>query len=313
MLKNKWFIDLVVKFFPQKNYKILLGISGGPDSIFLLEVFNKFLEKKKFAIAHFNHNWRGEESIKDFKFVKNIAEKLQVKFFSETWKNPKKSENDAREARRNFFFSITKKFKFDAICLGTNFDDNVETIFFNFLRGSGINGLSGIPIFDSKTKIFRPLLFFRKKEILEFLEKRKIKFCIDKTNFDTKFSRNFLRQKIFPNLQKKFPNFPQNLVRQSKIFQRTNHFLQKKVQNFLKNFVENSSKNEQKINRKEFLKTDLIEQSEILRTIFFPKNFDFQQIENIIFFIKTAKNNKKMTFVNSEILIFGNFFFVRKI
>lgn len=184
---------------------LVLGISGGPDSICLLEIFAK-LQKKynlQLILAHINYNLRGKESDLDQKLVENLAQKYGLELFILYPKiNKKFSEESLRDIRYDFFEKIRKENKFDYIAVAHTLDDQVETFLMRLLRGAGLAGLSGIK-FKSE-KIIRPLLNVSKKEILEFLKKNKIRYRIDKTNKESIFFRNKIRNILIPLLEKEF-------------------------------------------------------------------------------------------------------------
>lgn len=287
-----------------KNPTLIIGCSGGPDSVFLGELLVQTLPVENLVVAHFNHKLR-KESDSDEIFCKKWAKKHKILFFSQSWKNPIHSEEKARTARNNFLNFVLQEQGASAIALGTHADDEAETIFFNFIRGSGLSGISGIPSFDSKTKRFRPLLSYTKKEILKELKKTNTSYCTDSSNFESLYSRNFLRNDIFPKLEKRFPHFPDRLRRQAKIFSRIDDYIEKSAEEFLKN-------NKKKISRSQFLNLHEALQSEILRLIFMPRNIDFQQVERLRNFIISANSGKKIEMKNIIISVYSEYFFIEE-
>ncbi len=190
----------------KKDSKIVAAISGGPDSVCLLDIFAN-LQKKyplKVIIAHVNYGLRGTDSQKDEIFVRNLAKKYGLEIFV---LNPKiKSkfnlENNLREIRYRFFEEIRKKNKFDLIAVAHNADDQVETFFLHLLRGSGLAGLSSMKY--KNEKIIRPLLGTWRKEILDYLKNNNLSYRIDKTNLENTFTRNKIRNQLIPILERKF-------------------------------------------------------------------------------------------------------------
>lgn len=191
----------------QKESKIVLGVSGGADSVCLLDIFAK-LQKKynlKIIIAHLNYGLRKKDSDKDEKFVQELGKKygLNVKILSLKKRNVLKySENWMREIRYNFFEKIRKENNFDLIAVAHNSDDQVETFLARVIRGSGLKGLSAIQY--KNNHVIRPLLNISRKEIIGYLKKNNLKFRIDKTNFENKYFRNKIRNQLIPYLEKKF-------------------------------------------------------------------------------------------------------------
>lgn len=187
----------------EKNDKILLTVSGGPDSVLLCELFHR--ANYNFAIAHCNFNLRGKESDQDEVFVRNIAEKYNTTFFLKHFDTKKYANENgisiemaARDLRYNWFFELLEKENFKYIATGHHLDDQIETFFINILRGTGISGLHGI--IPKKNNIIRPLLFAYRKNIEDFLEENKIPFRTDSTNNEVKFKRNKFRNIILPQL-----------------------------------------------------------------------------------------------------------------
>lgn len=202
----------VIKFISENNLlkegkKVLIALSGGPDSIFLLHFLNKFKNKYKIEVeaAHINHSLRGFSSERDELFCRTICNELNIPFYSITKnvksiakKNKLSIEVAARKTRYEFFNLVLKKSKLDKILTAHNADDNVETVLLNLLKGAGLKGIAGIPI--KRENIIRPILCLSKKEILEYLEENKFEYRIDESNLKNDFERNYLRNKIVPLL-----------------------------------------------------------------------------------------------------------------
>lgn len=225
--------DLLVKYLHQ-NDKVIVGVSGGPDSTFLLmEVIGFFKGKNTIVVAHVNHGVRGKEADDDEKFVRNLAKAHGLKFEVKRVKLAGLSgvEERGRAIRREFFEKLHVKYGAKWILTAHTEDDNVETIIFNFLRGAGLAGLSGMKIVDGA--YFKPLLNTSKSEILADLKVKKTKFCVDRTNADTKYSRNLLRLKILPLLAKINPSFKKTLVRNGAIFAQIDAYIKVQANDFL--------------------------------------------------------------------------------
>jgi len=196
----------------RKGDKILIGVSGGPDSLALL--LQLFRLKTKLGltlhVAHLDHGLR-KDSASDALFVKKWAKKLNIPI-SITRLNPnlikKKGslEELCRQARLDFFIKTAKSIKANKIALGHNLDDQAETVLMRLLRGTGLYGLSGIsPIRKIQGATFiRPLLETPRLEIDKFLKRKKIKARIDSTNKEEVFYRNKIRHNLLPLLKKQY-------------------------------------------------------------------------------------------------------------
>ena len=182
---------------------VLAAVSGGVDSSVLLFILNELKEEFKLDIkvVHLNHNWRGEESLGDMEFVKSFAKDSGLEFYFEILEDDiKKTELSAREARYEFFERALKKFDSNICFLAHNKNDNVETLLYRIIKGTGVLGLSSIPVV--RKPFYRPLLNFSREQIENFACENQIEFRVDSSNDDTKYKRNFIRQKILPEILK---------------------------------------------------------------------------------------------------------------
>jgi len=196
----------------KKNDTVLLGVSGGPDSLTLLYVLAA-LKKEfnlKLQVAHLDHMLRSD-SEQDMEFVERVAKKLDLPFTG-TRINIKEIakkgslEEICRNARLGFLFKVAGNIKAAKIALGHNLDDQAETVLMRLLRGSGLYGLAGIL---PKKKIYgftiiRPLIEVKRKEIETFLKRRKLVPRIDPTNHQDIYLRNKIRNKLLPGLEKDY-------------------------------------------------------------------------------------------------------------
>ncbi|MEZ4957611.1 MAG: tRNA lysidine(34) synthetase TilS [Saprospiraceae bacterium] len=189
---------------------VLVAVSGGVDSMVLCFLLNEL--NIKFGIAHCNFQLRAEESDEDELFIKNLASKINVPYYSvhfETERLAKEQKKSiqvmARELRYTWLFELLEKEKFNKIATAHHLDDNIETVIYNFTKGTGIRGMRGIlPI---KNNLIRPLLFATKKEILTFAVENSIPFREDSSNNSDKYSRNKIRQQVVPVLELINPAF----------------------------------------------------------------------------------------------------------
>ncbi|MBR1977856.1 tRNA lysidine(34) synthetase TilS, partial [bacterium] len=137
-------IKSFISNYKLENSKIIVGFSGGADSVCLAHILHSLKDELNLTIilAHLNHNWRGEHSKQDELFSKNFAQKLGLEFYTETLDNTiQKTETVAREARYNFFEKTRAKYSADVIMLAHNKDDNIETAIYRIIKGTGIEGL----------------------------------------------------------------------------------------------------------------------------------------------------------------------------
>jgi tRNA(Ile)-lysidine synthase len=200
--------------------RVLVAVSGGPDSIVLLHLFKKIsLENSnlKLGIAHLNHLSRGEDSNKDSVFVVELGKTIKLDTFVEEidvsllQKNINTSfQESARIIRYDFLRRILSQWKGDLIALGHNADDQAETVLINLLRGSGLLGLTGIP---AQRDIFiRPLHGCFRSEIEDYIYVHDLKYCSDETNFKSKYLRNKVRLELIPFLELYNPKIKSTLT-----------------------------------------------------------------------------------------------------
>ncbi len=214
------FVDYIKakNLFSSKD-KLLLAVSGGVDSIVLCELCKQ--SGFDFAIAHCNFQLRGDDSGRDEQFVKELAAKIGVTFYSKTFdtktisQQVKKSiEETARDLRYEWFEQLRtsnpSQIVYDWILTAHHADDNIETAVMKYFRGTGLKGLTGIK--PKKGKIIRPLLFARKKEIEDHAALHQLKFVQDYTNMETTYTRNFFRVNLIPMFKAVYPAVEQNLL-----------------------------------------------------------------------------------------------------
>ncbi len=233
---------------------ILLGVSGGPDSLVMLELFFKF--KKYFGIniaaAHLDHLFR-EESTSEADFVGKKAKSMGIDFHRKTVDVPKivekekmSAESAARRERFKFFKDICLKFDYDLLALAHHRDDQVETVLLNIFRGSGLRGLSGIEkrLSLGSLEIIHPLLNLSKEEIVEYCRDHSLKPRIDKTNKENIYSRNIIRNKILPIIEKEInPSVKKVIVRNADLIAEEEDFLDKSSETkFLEALISSNGK-----------------------------------------------------------------------
>jgi tRNA(Ile)-lysidine synthase len=222
---------------------IVLGVSGGVDSVVMLDLFARNYPKEKLTIAHVNHASR-PESDDDESFVKALGKKYGIKFVSKKLNPHQKHSNILknvgmssnieeyyRDERREFLLSTTHLQEDAILALAHNADDQAETVIMNLVRGSGPAGLSAMKAADNE--IIRPLLHFSRMEILEYARARNLEWHEDKTNKDIRYNRNYIRHQILPLLHRLNPEYLENISRATKIQQEITRYLKNSSEKYL--------------------------------------------------------------------------------
>jgi tRNA(Ile)-lysidine synthase len=213
--------------FPEKA-TLLLAVSGGPDSVMLLDYFARNAKKRKLrlVIAHVNHNLRGKASDADARFTERLGKAygIETEILSANVKEIAEKEGGgiesaARKARYALLLKTALEKKCAFIVTAHHSDDNAETILLNMLRGTDPKGLAGIPVSRTlyrsgrKTvRLIRPLLSVSRKEIEQYLILNGLKSRKDHTNDDDRYTRNWIRTRLLPLLEKKQPRIREHLV-----------------------------------------------------------------------------------------------------
>ena len=215
--------------FPELlEHRFLLGCSGGVDSVVMFHLCHRL--NLDFEVAHCNFNLRGKESDADEKFVTELVEKSRIKLHVTIFDtigyvdtNKVNVQVAARELRYTWFAEIMRDSNIPTLVTGHHADDNLETFIINLSRGTGIDGLTGIP---SKTDtISRPLLAFSRVQILDYAKSENLKWVEDKSNADVKYLRNKIRHEILPVLKELHPTFLNNFEKTQSHLKGTNAIL----------------------------------------------------------------------------------------
>lgn len=234
----------------EKKDRIVVGVSGGPDSVVLLHLLNRLKKELDLYIhvAHLDHMLR-PDSGKDTEFVKNLSNSLNLPATAAQINIKKLAKNGsieeiARNSRLDFLFKLSKEVKANKIALGHNLDDQAETVLMRILRGTGLYGLSGIlpkRKFGGFT-VIRPLIETRRKDIEGFLKKRRIRFRLDKTNLKDTYFRNKIRHKLIPLLEKEYSgNIKEILSNMAENVGYDYEYLNKQARRVMKSFGVNIS------------------------------------------------------------------------
>lgn len=273
--------DKVIKTIKKYNLinngdKIVLGVSGGPDSISMLDILNSIKDEMGFEIyvAHINHLIR-KEAIDDEKYVEEYCKKNNIEFFAKRIDVLKiadtqkiGTEEAGRKARYEFFEEIYSKVGANKIAIAHNKNDKAETIIMHLLRGSGLSGLKGIePIRNNK--YIRPLIECERSEIEKYCEENNLNPRIDKTNFENEYTRNKIRNIVIPYIKKEFnPNIVETLDRLSEVATDESNYINRQVQNTYNKLLVEKTEKQIILKWKEFnLQEKIIKSRLILYTV----------------------------------------------
>ncbi len=320
-------LDTIKKYnLIKENDTIVIGVSGGPDSMTLLNVLYSLKEvlKINIVVAHINHMLR-KEADSETEYVQKFCENINIECFvkradiNNISKQKKVStELAGREERYNFFEYVAKKVGATKIATAHTANDNAETVLMNLMRGSSTSGLKGIEAIRDERYI-RPIIECTRKEIENYCEEKKLNPKYDKSNEENVYTRNKIRNQLIPYIQKEFnPNIIETINRLSKIVSKDEEFFHKIVEKEYSNIIIAGDNNKEIIlNLKKFnLLDDVIKSRIILYTIreLFGSTQGIEKI-HIEDVIKLCKNNigNKYLMPNKKLKVFvkkGKIFFM---
>ncbi len=262
--------------------KVIVGTSGGADSIALLHILKQL--GYECIVAHCNFHLRAQESDRDELFVQDIASKLKLKFHKvdfDTVENAATNkisiEMAARNLRYNWFEALRIELSADAIAVAHHADDNVETVLMNLTRGTGLRGMTGIPVRNKS--VVRPLLCCSREEIIKYLQNNDLYFVTDSTNLKNDYVRNRFRNQVIPLLESINPSFRQTITETIGRFEDIETIYNEHLALVIKNLcvIENESTiiDTTIIKTKKYAKT-------ILHEILSPCNFHIDTISNVL-------------------------------
>ena len=301
----------------QTGDKVIAGVSGGPDSICMLHIL--MLLRDRFSLelvaAHINHGLRGEDADNDEKYVEEFCRKNKIKFTSIKEDVHKISidkniscESAGRDVRYEFFNRLKEKYSANKIAIAHNSNDQAETVLMRIMRGTGLEGLSGIkPVRDGI--YIRPLLFCTRTEIEEYCNKNHLKPRIDKTNFESIFARNKVRLELIPYIE---ANFNKHIVsvlnRLAENSRMDNEFLEQNSEKKYKKYCTN--KEDRVIITKEAFQEHPAIISRIVRRAFIDLLGVLNNFERVhIFQIIDLQSNGtgKHTILPNDVVAFNNY------
>lgn len=264
-----------------KRDRLLLAISGGVDSVVLAHLLKQ--AKYGFSLAHCNFKLRGNDSDLDEKFCRKLASELGVEILVKQFDVPKYAREKkvsiqmaARNLRYEFFLDTASKNNFTCVLTAHHANDAIETVLINLIRGTGINGLCGIP--EKNAMVVRPLLGFLREDIEAYARKNKLAFRTDKSNLEDKYERNFIRLNIIPALKKLNPSLERTFISNTSRFRQESRlikqFLSQKAMDIVKPGDGKISLNKAKLKQEKSMET-------LLHFILNPYGFNETQEKNI--------------------------------
>ncbi|HEV2177201.1 MAG TPA: tRNA lysidine(34) synthetase TilS [Terriglobia bacterium] len=209
---TRWVLEMRHAQLFQPGWRVGVAVSGGPDSVLLLDFLHRLAAEVGLSIAavHFNHHLRGAESDADEQFVGDLARALGIEFIhaeADTARIARQRhrnlEATARDLRYRFFFSLVNQGRLERMATAHTANDQAETVLLRLVRGAGTRGLGGIhPVLDGK--IVRPFLNLTRAEVEAEIARRKLRFRVDSSNLDTRFARNKIRQQLLPLIEREY-------------------------------------------------------------------------------------------------------------
>ena len=287
------------------NNTIIAGISAGPDSMCLLHLLQE--KTNKIVVCHINHNVR-KESKKEEEYLKNYCNKHNLIFESMTINNynEKNFENEARKKRYSFYEKILKKYNSNMLFLAHHGDDLIETILMKIVRGSNIEGYSGIKKVSNVKdyQIIRPLLPYTKEDIINYNNKYNIKYFIDSSNNDIHYTRNRYRKKILPLLKEEDNSVHLKFLKYSKTLEEYDNYIKLLIQKNIDNIYKDNIIYLDNLNKLDsFLKKNTI--YHIMNNIYNNQSniISDRLIDNILNIINSSKPNQSLNIPKNKILV----------
>lgn len=284
----------------EKGDSIVSAVSGGSDSVFMLEMLLAIKDDYdlKIIVSHVNHGLRGAEAQRDEDFVKKLAEKNGLIYEVEhidmagyAKEHSLTCEEAGRKLRYLFFEEIKDKYKADKVAIAHNENDVAETIFLNIFRGTGLDGLESIPL--RRDFYIRPILCFEKSEILDFLKENNIHYVDDSTNFTNDYKRNMIRNEIIPFIKKNFnENIVSSMSRLASIAKENNLYLEDIINDKYINIVKSNTIDIEGFNELNHYEKTLVLRKFLRENLNYLNNISKDNIEDMINLIKLDSGKK---------------------
>lgn len=292
----------------EKGDKVVLAISGGPDSVAMLHLFCAIRDEWSLTLyaVHLNHQYRGELADRDAHYVEELCNSLDVQLFSFSSnveaiaKELKTSFEDAgRQERYRLFFKIKDEMKADKIAVAQNKNDQAETVLMRLIRGSGIEGLSGID-YKRADNVIRPVLDLSRAEIESYCAQHELAPRIDHTNEDVKYTRNKIRKEVMKQMMEVNPLVIDQIVRTSHLLRDENTIIEKMTKEAVADCVENRE-SELLLDLNKFNAMELALKRRILRACIKSlrghlTDVSFDEIETIIELSNEMKTGNKKNY-----------------
>ena len=287
--------------------KVIVAVSGGPDSICLLNILKNLEQQLKIEIfvAHINHGLR-ENAKQDEQYVKEYCEKNKIEYFVKhanvkEFSKLKKigTEEAGRIIRYEFFEEVRNKIKGNKIAVAHNLNDNAETILMNILRGTGTEGLKGIE--PTRENLIRPLIETTREEIENYCKKHNLNPRQDETNLENIYTRNKIRNQLIPYLQKEFnPNILEGLNRLSLIAKEESKYLKEIAEQEYNNIIIEQAKEKTTLDLTKFNKLENVLKKRILLHSIHILNGTTKGVEmvHIEDMLKLCENNRGNKYLN---------------
>jgi tRNA(Ile)-lysidine synthase len=223
--------------------RVIVAVSGGPDSVCLLEILVRLREtlKASLIVAHLDHGLRPGEDERETEFVETLARRLEIPCACERASQLVNArgtclEERARELRYRFFEGVLSRYHAQRVALGHNKNDQVETVVMNMLRGTGSAGLSGMPPVR-ENRYIRPLIHTTREEILAYLRERDLPYMTDSSNLETKYLRNRIRLELMPMLLTYQPRLIDHLGDLAFLCREENQFMEQEAEKRLQEMI----------------------------------------------------------------------------
>ncbi|MEZ5045650.1 MAG: tRNA lysidine(34) synthetase TilS [Chitinophagaceae bacterium] len=291
--------------------KYLLAVSGGVDSMVLCDLFLK--AALPFQVAHCNFKLRGQASTEDELFVKTWCNNAGILCHSKSFDTKTIAENTkisiqetARNLRYQYFDELIKELAIDFVVTAHHQDDSIETTLFHLFRGTGLQGLTGIPA--KNNQIIRPLLPYSKEEIYTYANNEQIAYRQDQSNSETKYTRNQIRLDIIPFIEKSFPLAKKNIAKTIAHLQDVQHLVEQRMDYYEKQLVETRGQDI-------YIPIRKLKNCHPLSTIFYlllkKYQFSFEQSQEVLKMMNT-QGGSYVENKDYKIIHHGNFFIITK-